>query len=126
MLIDLGEYRLSQFIRKHFSTLFSLQLKIFEKFLESCFFKHKSMKDTKSLKWIFKEDEALIDFHTSYLGNEFYKQLNYKPEKIDKALMDKTFLSFKKNATPKIGQNSVKRENEDTIRSSINDEEEFT
>jgi hypothetical protein len=45
------------------------------------------MKETKSLKWIFKEDEAYIDFHTSYLGNEFYKLLNYKPEKIDKQLL---------------------------------------
>lgn len=97
MLIDLGEYRLSQFIRKHFSTLFSLELKIFERYLDTCFFKHKSMKETKSLKWIFKEDEAYIDFHTSYLGNEFYKLLNYKPESIDKSILKLTM----KSATPK-------------------------
>lgn len=79
------EYRLSQFIKKHISTLFSMQLKVFEKYLESCFFKHKNMQETKSLKWIYDENEAFVDHHTSYLGDEFYqKLLNYKEKKNEK------------------------------------------
>lgn len=82
MLISLEEYSLSKFIKKHIPKLFSMQLKVFEKYLESCFFKHKSMQDTKTLKWIYEENEAFVDHHTSYLGEEFYgKLLNYKEKK---------------------------------------------
>jgi hypothetical protein len=37
------------------------------------------MQETKSLKWSYDENEAFVDHHTSYLGEEFYaKLLNYK------------------------------------------------
>jgi hypothetical protein len=79
MFIELEDHRLSQFIRKDFSFLLDLNMKIFEKYLESCFFKHISMRTTKTVRWVFEEDEAFVDFHTSYLGEEFYqKLLNYR------------------------------------------------
>jgi hypothetical protein len=62
-----------------------MEMKVFERYLESCFFKHKSMKETKSLKWNYDEDEAYVDYHTSFLGEEFYmKLLNYKEKKNEK------------------------------------------
>ena len=39
------------------------------------------MLETKTLEWFFEEDEAYVDFHTSYLGDEFYeKLLNYRTQ----------------------------------------------
>lgn len=45
------------------------------------------MQETKTLEWFFEEDEAFVDFHTSYLGDEFYeKLLNYRTAQYYKQL----------------------------------------
>jgi hypothetical protein len=75
MFIELSEFRLSKFVRKHFSELLGMGLTVYEKYLGSCMFKHASMKQTKSLKWVFDKDEAFVDFHTSYIGDDFYEKL---------------------------------------------------
>ena len=38
MLISVPEYRVSSFMRKHFPTIFPMNLPIFEEFLDSCLF----------------------------------------------------------------------------------------
>ena len=68
MMIYLEDYSMSQFIKKHITTLLAMELKVFEKYLDYCFFKHKNMKETKTIPWDYDEDEVYIDFHTSYLG----------------------------------------------------------
>jgi len=46
------------------------------------------------LKWVFDEDEVFVDFHTSYLGQEFYgKLLDYKSQKQEKAVSNKVVKS---------------------------------
>ena len=75
MIIQLPEYRLSLFIKKHFNYLFALELETFEKFLETCFFQHKYMIEPKPMTWCFEDDEVYRDFHTSYLNEAFEEQL---------------------------------------------------
>lgn len=50
-------------------------LTIFEQYLDVCFYKHESLKQTKNVKWTLEGDEDFIDFHTSYIGNDFYQRL---------------------------------------------------
>jgi hypothetical protein len=75
MLIQYPEYRLSQFVKKHFTYMFSLELDTFEAFIETCFFKHAYMIESKPMIWPFKEDEVYRDFHTSYLNSAFESKL---------------------------------------------------
>ena len=83
MFIEMKGFRLSKFIRKHFSELLNMGLCIFEKYLDTCMFKHACMNQTKAIKWVFTKDEAIVDFHTSYIGEQFLeKLLNFKKPKI--------------------------------------------
>ena len=52
-----------------------MELKIFLKYLDFCFFKHKSMEKTRELKWTIEDEEVFIDYHTSYVGDHFYDQV---------------------------------------------------
>lgn len=72
MLIKLPDYRISGFIRQHFDDLFSLNLKSFKKYLEVCFFKHRSLNEVKTVKWTLDTNEDFIDYHTSFIGGDFY------------------------------------------------------
>ena len=75
MFIEVGEYRISKFTKKHFSELLGMGLKIFEKYLDTCMFKNACMRQTKAVKWEFSQDEAIVDSHTSYMGDFFFEKL---------------------------------------------------
>jgi hypothetical protein len=54
-----------------------MNLTLFERFLNVCTFKHVSMKDTKTLKWTFEEDEIFFDHHTSYTNEALFERLGH-------------------------------------------------
>jgi len=52
-----------------------MELEVFFRYLDCCFFKHKSMEKPKELKWNIEDEEVYIDYHTSYIGDHFYNQV---------------------------------------------------
>ena len=75
MFIEVPDYKLSPFIRNHFNDMFQMGLTEFEAYLNICFFKHESQKQTKNVVWNIDADEDFVDFYTSYIGNDFYQRL---------------------------------------------------
>jgi hypothetical protein len=78
MLISLPDLRVGKFIRKHYTDLFASGLNTFDRYLDSCMFKHPRMMKTEMFKWEGDEEEMLIDHHTGYLGDDFKSELNQK------------------------------------------------
>ena len=72
MLCTLGNFSLSKYFMHHFSELFQMELVSFQNFLSSCLFQLPRMKEIKVLKWVHHTDEYYLDYHTSYLGEQFY------------------------------------------------------
>ena len=74
LLMSPGE-RTSKFVRKHFDLMSQLNVPNFEAYLESCLFTHIKDQKTLSIPWNFEEKEVYIDYHSSYIGKDFYSKL---------------------------------------------------
>ena len=67
MFIELSDYKISQFIKKHFNALFRMRLNVFEAYLDSCTFSNESMAEIKQLPWNDQIEEVSIGYHCSIL-----------------------------------------------------------
>jgi len=87
MLIEVPEYRVSHFIKSHFSTLFTMKLGSFEGFLESCLFTNLPMINIKAINWKSSKNEVFLDYHTSFIASDFQYKIfketqNFEEEEV--------------------------------------------
>lgn len=73
-LLKLGHFSLSSKIFTNFSTLFKLNLRSFERYLNSCYFVTEQMKSINKLDLQENEETIRSHFTCSILDIEFYKK----------------------------------------------------
>jgi len=88
MLIEVPEFRVSHFIKSHFSTLFPMGLASFDSFLDSCLFTNLPMTSIKAINWKSSDNEIYLDYHTSFIASDFqykiFKTSQTEDEEVEK------------------------------------------